>query len=99
MSKQRSSCQKKNKKHVTKFLQIDLSKMCYVLPLEGENLFYGRLNFSDQFQQRALKHTGFCVNALPESLFSDLKLHHPKQTTLESSSFCSARVASDQQVP
>ena len=43
--------------------------MCALLPLEAEDLSYVRLKFSDQIKRRAVIETGFCANALPESLF------------------------------
>ena len=48
--------------------------MCAVLPLEGENLSYVRLNCFLRIKRRALIATGSCANALPESLFFDLNL-------------------------
>ena len=70
-----------------------------VLPLEGENLSYVRLKFFNQFKRRALIDTGFCANALPESLFKDLNLTDPKSLTLEKPFFNSVRTASGQGVP
>ena len=43
--------------------------------------------------------TGFCANALSESLFNDLNLNHPKSLTLEKTPFNSIRMASGQRVP
>ena len=57
--------------------------MCAVLPSEGENLFYVRLNFSSQIKRRVLIDTGSCANALLESLFKDFDLTNPKSLTLE----------------
>ena len=73
--------------------------MCAVLPLEGENLSYVRLKFSNQIKRRALIDTGFRANALPESLFNDLNLTNPKTSTLEKPFFNSVRMASGQRVP
>ena len=70
--------------------------MCAVLPLEGENFSYVRLNFSIQIRRRALIDTS--ANALPESLFNDLNLTNPKSLTLEKPFFNSVRMASDQKV-
>ena len=73
--------------------------MCAVLPLEGENLSYVRLNFSGQIKRRALIATNSCANALPESLFNDLNLINPKSLTLEKPFFRSVRMDSSQKVP
>ena len=62
---------------------IDPPEMFAVLPLEGENLFYVRLKFSNQIKRRALIETGSCANALHEALFNDLHLTNPKSLTLE----------------
>ena len=72
---------------------------CAVLPLEGENLTYVRLKFSNRLKPRALIDIGSCANALPQSLFDDLKLTNPKSLTLETHSFNSVRMASDHKVP
>ena len=42
--------------------------MCAVLPLEGQNLSYVRLNFSSQTKRRVLIDTSSCAIDLPESL-------------------------------
>ena len=68
--------------------------MCAVLPLEGENLSYVRLKFSNQIKRRIVIDTGFCANALPESLFNDLDLTSPKSLTLEKPFFNAVRMAS-----
>ena len=70
--------------------------MCAVLPLEGENLSYVCLKFSNQIKRRALIDTGSCANALPEPLFKDLNLTNPKSLTLEKPFFNSVRMASGQ---
>ena len=73
--------------------------MCAVLSLEGENLSYVRLKFSNQNKRRASIDTGSCANALPESLFNDLNLTSPKSLTLEKLFFNSVRMASGRRVP
>ena len=73
--------------------------MCALLPLEGENLSYVRLNFSNQIKRRALIDTGSCANALPESLLNDLNLTIPKSLTSEKPFLNSVRMASGQRFP
>ena len=73
--------------------------MCAVLPIEGENLSYVRLNFSSQIKRRTLIDTGYCANALPESLCNDITLTNPKSFSIEKPSFNSVRMASGQRVP
>ena len=73
--------------------------MCAVLPLDGENLSYVRLKFSNQIRRKALNDTGSCAIALPESLFNDLNLTNPKSLILEKPLFNSVRLASGQRVP
>ena len=96
-------------KHVTKvqsqkpdicneFSHKDPPEMGAVLPLEGENLSYVRLKFSNQIKRRALIDTGSCANALPESLFNDLNLTNPKSLTSEKPFLNSVRMASGQRV-
>ena len=68
---------------------MDTPEMCAVLPLEGENISYVRLKFSNQIKRRALFDTGSFANALPESLFNDLNLTNPKYLTLEKPFFSS----------
>ena len=73
--------------------------MCAVLLLDGENLSYVRLKFSNQNKRRALIDTSSCANVLPESFFDDLNLTDPKSLTLEKPFFNSVRMASGQRVP
>ena len=77
----------------------DPPEMCAVLPLEGEDLSYVRLKFSNQIKRRALIDTGSCANALSESLFKDPNLTDPKSLFLEKQFFNSFRMASGQKVP
>ena len=44
----------------------ELSEMCAILPLEGENSSYVRLKFHNQLKRRALIDTGSCANALTQ---------------------------------
>ena len=51
------------------FSHIDPPEMCAVLPLEGENLSYVRLKFSNQIKGRYLTGTGSYANTLPQYLW------------------------------
>ena len=82
-----------------KISQIDPREMCAVLPLEGENLSYVRLNFSSEIKRKALMDTSSCGNALPESLLNDLNLTNPKSITLEKPFFNSVRMTSGHRPP
>ena len=53
------------------------TQMCAFLPLEGENLFYVRLEFNSDLKRRALIDTSSCSNALQES-FSRTTNKHAK---------------------
>ena len=82
----------------TEFSTLDPPEMCAVLSLEGENLSFVRLKFSNQIKRRASIDTGSCANALPESLFHDLQMSNPSILTLEKL-FHSVRMASGQRIP
>ena len=73
--------------------------MCTVLPLEGQNVSYVRLKFSDQITSRASVDTGSCAIGVPESLSNDLNLNFPKSLTFEKPSLNSLRMVSGHKVP
>ena len=52
--------------------------MCVFLSFEGENLSDVRPKFPTQIERRALKDTGSCANASPESLmnFNEITLNY-----------------------
>ena len=72
--------------------------MCAVIPLEGENLSYFRLKFSNEIKQRASIDTGSCANALSESLKNDFNSTSPKSFTLEKPFINSDKTASGQSI-
>ena len=90
-----------SKKPVTcnEISHIDPPEMCAVHPIGGENLFYVRLNFSNQIKRRALIDKSSSAKALPESLFNDLNLINHKPLLLEKPFINSVRTASVQRVP
>ena len=72
--------------------------MCAVLPIEGENPSYVRLNFSSQMERRDLVDTTSCAKALPDSFFIDVILTNPKCSTQEKPSFDFIRMTSGKKV-
>ena len=68
--------QNNTKPEICKFTESE-EDVCANLPLEGENLSYVRLKFS-QIRRRAFIDTGSCANAMPQNLFDEILQNHPE---------------------